>query len=629
MKTMTLWTASLMVAVGLASKAAAQLAVTEVMARTSTYLATGFVGPDFWELTNFGTHDLDLDGYGMSDNAINVIFRDPFVGLTLHAGKTVIFCESNRWVNTPDQFRSWWGNDRLPAQLQVRFYTVPGLSAAGDQLWVWDRNGGVVDRVSFGRSLPGRSWSYESSLGTFGVQSQPEVHGAFRAAASPDDVGSPGTTLGPVGLKLLIQPTSQTADGCGSVTFSALAVGIPRSQYQWTSNAVPIAGATGETLILPEVGPSAAAEYRVIVSNGIEELLSERAWLSVSTEPAAPGITHPPQDLSAFPGQTARFSIEARGFPCVQYQWYSNQVALPEETQRTLSVPIADREPPGETIYSVTVWNDQGTASASARLTIVPRPRLQITEIMTRPGTNELALDQEDWFELTNADTFPVNLQGYRFRDTDLYEVAFVITNAIVIQPGESIIFVKSLSRDEFVRWWGADRLPPAVQVVTWEGWGVGVANSVYLWNASPSATEGSLDTVATAAPLGSWVGLSEELENDCSIPLLGCMAFFLRDSVEGERGAFKAALGTDIGSPGYTANPLPRCLSVERVNGSVILRWRVTAGRTYRLHSKDTLHDGDWTPREMKLAEDYVLPWTEVAPSETPTRYYRLEELP
>lgn len=619
---------ALFVAVGFASRATAQLAITEVMAQASTNLVTGFGGADFVELTNFGTHDLDLDGYGISDEGTNRVFRDPFVGLTLHAGETVILCRSNRWVSTPDQFRTWWGHDRLPAALPIRFYDSPGLSGIGDQLWVWDRSGGVVDWVTFGRSFPGRSWTYEPSLGTFGIFSQPDVHRAFRAPASPDDVGSPGITTGPVGLQMLVQPASQEMDGCGSVTFTALAGGIPRPRYQWTSNAVPIVGATGETLVLPEIGPSAAAEYRVIVSNGFEERLSEPAWLSVNTNPRAPGITHPPRDLSAFPGQTARFSVEARGFPCIQYQWYSNNVALPEETLQTLSLPLADGEPTGEVIYSVTIWNDQGTASASARLTLVPRPELHITEVMSRAAINELTLDRDDWFELTNFDTFPVDLQGYRFRDTPVYEVAFVITNAIVIQPGESIIFVKSLSRDGFVQWWGADRLPPGVQVVTWEGWGLGVGETISLWNASPSLNVTSLDTVASAAPLGNLPGVSEELESECD-PILGCNALWLRDSVEGEAGAFRAAQGADIGSPGYTANPPPRCVSIEWANGSVILRWRVTAGRTYRLHSRETLPDAGWTPRETQGAEDYVLTWADRDTADLPARYYRLEELP
>jgi len=77
MKTLNSIVAALLLASSMGWEAHAQLAITEVMAE-ATAPATGFKGPDFWELTNFGDDDLDLDGYGFSDNNPLNVFSYPF-----------------------------------------------------------------------------------------------------------------------------------------------------------------------------------------------------------------------------------------------------------------------------------------------------------------------------------------------------------------------------------------------------------------------------------------------------------------------------------------------------------------------------------------------------------------------
>lgn len=609
-------------------KAQAQLAITEVMSESSTNLVPIFRGPDFWELTNFGTTDIDLDGFGFSDDKVATIITDAFVGLTIPAGQSIIFCRTNENVDTAEEFKAWWGAENLPVNLQVRFYIQPGLSGdAGDQIWLRDRNGTAVDMVSFGPSLRGRTLTYDLETGTFGVQSAAGVGRAWRASTSTNDVGSPGFTPGPVPLRILQQPASQIVDGCGNVSFSVLAGGVPRPRYQWTSNAVPVFGATGSRLTLPDIGPSAAGEYRVILNNGFEELLSAAAYLTVNTSPLAPSITQPPVDTTVFPGQTGRFSVETRGYLCVDHQWYANGVALTGETNRTLAVAVPLGAPIATTLYTLTASNDQGTATASARLIVTRRPCLQITEIMSLPA-NDILLEHRGWFELTSCDTSEVNLQGYGFRDAALPEAAFIIRNPLVIKPGESIIFVESMSREAYLRWWGADRLPPHVQVVTWQGWGLSTEgrDSIYFWNSSPSEP---LDTVATETRLDGISGLSQEMSNYCDeIETYGCIASYLRESVAGEGGAFRAAEGGDIGSPGFTTNGSPRLLNLWRSAAGVDLECRVIQGKTYRLFSKNALGDPMWALIGTKVADDFIVTMRDAATGGIPARFYRLEEV-
>ena len=282
-------------------------------------------------------------------------------------------------------------------------------------------------------------------------------------------------------------------------------------------------------------------------------------------------------------------SVEVRGFPCLQFQWQSNGVPIPGATSRTLAVAVAVGTPPSTNIYTVTASNALGSTNASARLAVVRRPCLQITELMSTP-TNSALLGHFNWFELTNCDTNDVNLQGYRFRDAASLAVASTIANAVILKPGESAVFVEFMSADAFKRWWGAGNLPPGLQIVTWGGWGLsGQGNDViHFWN--PGATD-SLDTVATASHLAAIPGWSEELESFCE-ESFGCAALYLRDSVAAENGAFRAVEGGDIGSPGYTANPPPRLLGLSRNGARVMLSCRVVEGRTIRLTGKSNLAD-------------------------------------
>ena len=629
MRTFLILAVTALLATGFTGRLPAQLAITEVMAESSNNGLPSFEGPDYWELTNFGDEDVNLDGYGFSDDRVTTIFTNAFANLTIRGGESIIFCRSNGaapFITSVEEFRDWWGAGNLPANLQIRFYNLPGLSGDGDQLWLRNPSGGVVDMVKFGTSVPGRSITYDMETGAFGIPSEPGVNGAFRSAKVASDVGSPGYTPGRVPLRILRQPASQSVDGCGQVRFSVLAGGVPRPTYQWMSNGVPVSGATGPELTLPEINPSSSGEFRVRLSNGFEELLSDPAVLVVNTNPLAPRFTLPPIDVTVFPGQTGRFKVEIRGYPCADFQWLSNSVPLPGQNSSTLSVKVSADGAPGTNLYTISISNSNGTASASARLVVLRMPCLQITEVMAW-ATNDAVLGHNSWFELTNCDTNEVNLHEYRFRDIGQPEIAFPITDTVILRPGESVIFVESMSRAAFVEWWGADRLPPDLQVVTWRGWGLSktVTDTINIWNSSPSD---HLNTVANLALLDSIQGFSQETANYCD-EVNGCIADYLRESVLWENGAFPAAVGGDIGSPGYVANPPPRVVSVSLSPTGVQVRCRVVAGKRYRLVYKNTLTDATWAPLNTATAAGAVMTFQSALPAGTKFRFYRVEELP
>src|SRR5436190_24027557 len=104
--------------------AQAQLAITETMSTESTNLGSGIVvqGPDFWELSNFGTNAIDLTGYIFNDaDATRSGDADAITlsGVTIAAGESIILVQSGTTVVTDrNQFTNWWGAP-IPTNVQV------------------------------------------------------------------------------------------------------------------------------------------------------------------------------------------------------------------------------------------------------------------------------------------------------------------------------------------------------------------------------------------------------------------------------------------------------------------------------------------------------------------------------
>jgi len=74
------------------------------------------------------------------------------------------------------------------------------------------------------------------------------------------------STINSLGVSLTAQPQSQLLEANAPIAFSVVAAG-PGISYQWLSNGVPIAGATGDSLVLNNLSGTNFASYSVIVRN--------------------------------------------------------------------------------------------------------------------------------------------------------------------------------------------------------------------------------------------------------------------------------------------------------------------------------------------------------------------------
>ena len=594
-----------------AAIATAQLAITEAMSLSATTRGTQAVtgGPDFWELTNFGTNEINLTGYQFNDSTLGLLqaSKDPFTNLVIHGGESILFFE-NTIGTSAEAFRVWWG---LGSNVQVVPFppgTGYGLSGdpPGDGLRLWGpaavNDEDLVDSVDFGSATRGQSFTYDPITGEFGVLSSTNMSSVFKAYTA-DDFGSPGTTSGRVPIRFAKEPDSLTNNPGDSVTFAARHWGMPRPTFQWFHNGMPIPGARSPSLTINGVQANHAGPYTVQLSNAFEVITSATATLTLNTIPMAPRFLAAPRDLWIFVDQNAEFRPMATGLPQPTFEWRSNGIIVPGATAMTLTVPWPHSV--GTNRYSIIARNSIGSATNEMQLVVTQRPKLRVTEIM--PWEFSFTPRHEDWWELTNFDNYTVDLFGYRFDDyTDflqmtkpLRESAWVNTNHIFIEPDESIVFVERMSADAFKSWWGRSKLPPKLQVITYTGGGLGFGTNktdgLALWNMGATSDDDLVDPTYTRAEYSSDFtvqGTSLTTDLNSPLPEVCCLV----PSEPDVNGAFIADEGGDVGSPGYIRNPEdPRLLDISMTENGCRLTWRSVLPGTYVIQYRQRLDAGGW----------------------------------
>lgn len=192
--------------------------------------------------------------------------------------------------------------------------------------------------------------------------------------------------------------------------------------------------------------------------------------------------------------------------------------------------------------------------------------QLAITEVMTQ--STGVAEGGDDFWELTNFGSEPVDLSDYWFRDGLAYNFGSPVAveaegarnlatlwagsraDAARIEPGESVIFARERDNvfantpDNFRAWWG---LAPEVKVIFYPRLGLDEANdAVNLWQGTPEQAVLKYRTEVFEAETGHSFTYN---------PATGLLDTY---SMPGE-GAARVALTTrDVASPGSHMGPVP-----------------------------------------------------------------------
>lgn len=114
-------------------------------------------------------------------------------------------------------------------------------------------------------------------------------------------------------------PASITLDQGSVATFDPIVIGSTPLSYQWYSNGVAVAGATGSVLSFTAGSSANDSTYYVVVTNNFGSTTSEVATLTVVLPP--PTINSAPMSISRYVGSYAAFHVTASGALPITYRW--------------------------------------------------------------------------------------------------------------------------------------------------------------------------------------------------------------------------------------------------------------------------------------------------------------------
>ncbi|MES2596278.1 MAG: lamin tail domain-containing protein [Verrucomicrobiota bacterium] len=252
------------------------LVVTEVSPWSSTP-ANSPLGADWFEVTNVSATAVNVTGWKVDDSSPTFASAVPLVGITSIApGESVIFVEGT--AATATSLKNNWFGANPPPGLQVGSYTGSGigLSTSGDAVTLFTAGGVLHSGVTFGAADAASPWqTFDNTLAQYNTAisllSVAGVNGAFIAANSPNEIGSPGYSAPGVLRVTEVAPWSSGNSPVGADWFEVTNIGArPVDVTGWKVDdssespaaAVPLAGVTsiapGESVIFLETATLAA-----------------------------------------------------------------------------------------------------------------------------------------------------------------------------------------------------------------------------------------------------------------------------------------------------------------------------------------------------------------------------------
>jgi pectin methylesterase-like acyl-CoA thioesterase len=211
------------------------------------------------------------------------------------------------------------------------------------------------------------------------------VTNAYGTVTSP--AATVTVTTQTVPATITAQPSAAIVTAGQSATFTVAAFGSSPLSYQWRKGGTAIAGATNNSLTLPNITPADAADYTVVVSNSAATVTSSVATLTVNTPPA---VTEQPVSVTIAAGQRASFTVAASGNPPPTYQWQKNGVNIAGATSSTFTIPSATLADTG--VYAARIVNSIGAVSSAPAVLAIPST-MTATSVSPRNGSTGVNVD--------------------------------------------------------------------------------------------------------------------------------------------------------------------------------------------------------------------------------------------
>ena len=454
------------------------------------------VGADWFEVTNNGTTNLDISGWKVDDGSNSFAASAILNGVTIiKPGESVIFIETNDLNTKKALFLSTWFGANPPAELQIGSYTGGGLglSTGGDGVSLFDAGGVLKAKVSFGSAPGGPFPTFDNGKGLDNAEitqlSKVGVFGAFAAINDAAEIGSPGT----VGSLIIteVAPWSSGNSPVGSDWFEltnlkAIPVDITGWKVDDGSNSFAVAAALngvstlkpGESVIFLETNDPAA-----------KAPLFLSTWFGANPPPGL--------QIGSYTGSGLGLSTGGDGVSIFNAAGILQARVIFGSSPAGPSFPTFDNKAGlnNATISQLSAVGVNGAFAAINSATEIGSPgrlgSLFISEVA--PWSSGNSPVGQDWFEVTNNGSVPVDITGWKMDDNSGSPTGAVALNAITtIDPGESVIFIETANPaakiPEFLtNWFGAN--PPAgLKIGSYTGSGVGLStgsDEVNLFNAT------------------------------------------------------------------------------------------------------------------------------------------------
>lgn len=174
-------------------------------------------------------------------------------------------------------------------------------------------------------------------------------------------------------VSVIYYPPTITSQPVGGIylagtnfSLSASGAGTPPFYWQWSTNGVPIPGATGTVYAVNNAQTNDSGAYTVTLTNLWGSVTSSVAGVAVGY---APVIRQPPLSFTNSIGSSNAFGVTVGGSEPFQYQWFKESTALLSGTNNLLIFPALQTSQAG--FYAVAVTNLFGSAvSDYAQLTV-------------------------------------------------------------------------------------------------------------------------------------------------------------------------------------------------------------------------------------------------------------------
>ncbi len=562
---------------------------------------------DWFELTNTGSTAVVITGWKMFDSGAGGFGSSgPLNGITsIAAGESVIFVDGQAKIAP---FISNWFGSNPPPGLQVGYYGGPGLSTGGDAVTIYNGSGTLQARVDFGASpgVPGPFGTFDNSAALNNVTvtqlSVVGANGAFTAAATSNEIGSPGIAVvsGSPLVSIVATDASASETGPDAGTFR-----ISRTGSTTSAMTVIYTIATG-------AGHAVSADYTPTLTSPAT-ILEGDSFVDITITPVNDTDVEGNETVTLTLGDTGSYDVGSPSFATITIEdndspnqaptavaLNNTVLLLSESTSTAADVRVADISVTDDGLgtntlsvsgadagsftitgsslylkagtalsyankptYNVTVNVDDTTvgltpdASTTFTLSIaqsVAPGTVVISEVAPWSSSNGLGL-LVDWFEVTNSGTVTVNLSGWKVDDNSHASGTAVALNGVTsIAPGESVIFIESNAPStvvtNFRNLWFGTALPAGVQIGTYTGSGIGLSGSgdeVTLFDAAGNIVTGiGFGGSPATAPFTTFDNTAGSGSNTLPFPVVTTF------SAVGVNGAFAAkADPNEIGSPG------------------------------------------------------------------------------